>query len=389
MLRRILCVDDDSRILQAFERQFRRQFDLQTALGPQEGLKALADDGPFAVVVSDLKMPGMNGIEFLAVVRRSAPDTVRVMLTGDADLNAAIAAVNEGKIFQFLNKPCPSDKFARTLESALEQHRVLTAEREVLEQTLRGSIGVLSEILSLVNPPAFSRTYRVRRYVQHMAAKLNLPDEWKYELAAMLCQIGCVTVPPEILDKHDRRLPLNAEEEAILASHTRVGHDLLEKIPRLQDVAQMVGRQRSSWSANHGLPEPVRIGAHLLKIALDFDERIMRGGSPTDTVLEMLQLKEYNPAFVTALQQIQIDESNRETRLVSLAQLNTHMIINADVYAKNRLLLLAKGQEVTDSAIARLRSFAITVGIVEPISVIMSMADGLSEGEIDPARKPN
>ena len=126
----------------------------------------------------------MDGIEFLTRVRQTTPDTVRVMLTGEADLSAAISAVNEGRMFQFLSKPCPPEMLTRTLESALEQYRLVTAERELLESTLRSSIGVMSEILSLVNPPAFGRASRIRRYVQHMTEHLNLPDRWQYEVAA-------------------------------------------------------------------------------------------------------------------------------------------------------------------------------------------------------------
>ena len=143
MVKRILFVDDDPRVLQAFERQFYKRFEIRTAIGPELGLQTLGADGPFATVVSDLRMPGMNGIEFLTRVRQASPDTVRVMLTGDADLSAAMAAVNEGKIFQFLTKPCPSDMLSRTLESALEQHRLITAERELLESTLRGKKAVM------------------------------------------------------------------------------------------------------------------------------------------------------------------------------------------------------------------------------------------------------
>src|ERR1700730_10145589 len=113
MLKRILCVDDEPNVLQAFERQFRKQFELHTAIGPERGLQAVAENGPFSVIVSDLRMPGMNGIEFLTRAKLMAPDTVRVMLTGQADLNATIAAVNQGNIFQFLIKPCPSDTLVR------------------------------------------------------------------------------------------------------------------------------------------------------------------------------------------------------------------------------------------------------------------------------------
>src|SRR5579872_3708327 len=195
MTKQILCVDDEINVLQAFERQFHRRFELFTAQGPERGLEQLEKSGPFAAVVSDLRMPGMDGIEFLRRVREQWPDTVRIMLTGQADMNASIAAVNQGNIFQFLTKPCPADMLGRALETAIEQHRLITSERELLEQTLRGSIGVMSEILSLVHPVAFSRASRVRRYVLHLVKQLKLENGWQYELAAMLSQIGCVAVP--------------------------------------------------------------------------------------------------------------------------------------------------------------------------------------------------
>ena len=382
-MKQVLCVDDDPNVLQAFERQFRKRFEIRTAQGPALGLEAIRDAGPFAVVVSDLRMPVMDGIEFLSRVRQISPDTVRVMLTGQADLDATIAAVNQGNIFQFLNKPCPADVLGRALDSALEQHRLITAERELLEKTLHGSIGVLSEILSLVNPPAFSRAERVRRYVRHMAESLGLADQWQYELAAMLSQIGCVTVPPEVLDKVCSGSPLNSEEAAIFASQSRVGHNLLAKIPRLEAVSEMVARQRTAWSAESGVPDTVRIGSHLLRIALDFDEQMARGDSLEAVLKEMRNRREYNPSFVAALEQVQVEEAKREIRLLRVSQLKTKMIISADVFSRTGLLLLAKGQEVTDSALARLASFAATVGIVEPIKVI-----GLSATPAEPAAIP-
>jgi len=370
MLRRVLFVDDEPNVLQAFERQFRRQFEIETALGPELGLQTIAAKDPFAVVVSDLRMPVMDGIQFLAQVRKTTPDTVRLMLTGQADLADAIAAVNEGNVFQFLTKPCPPQMLARTLEAAIEQYRLVTAERELLERTLHGAIAVMSEILSLVNPPAFSRANRIARYVRYMAQKLALPGVWQYEIAALLSQIGCVTVPPEVLDKFYDAQPLNEEETRVLSSQSLVGHNLLAKIPRLADVARMIASQTSIGN-REPLAEPVATGAHLLKVASDFDELLFGGGNLDSVLAEMRTCKHYNPAFLDALEEVQIEESRSETRLVNLAQLRTRMIINRDVRSKNGLLLLAKGQEVTDSAVARLKSFACTKGIVEPISVIV------------------
>ena len=373
MVKRILFVDDDPRVLQAFERQFYKKFEVRTAIGPELGLQVLAGEGPFAAVVSDLRMPGMNGIEFLTRVRQAAPDTVRVMLTGDADLSAAMAAVNEGKIFQFLTKPCPSDMLTRTLESALEQHRLITAERELLENTLSGSIGVLSEILGLVNPQAFSRAQRIRRYVQHIVDTLNLPDRWQYELAAMLSQIGCVTVPPDTLDKFYKQQPLSVAEQSILSQQNQVGHNLLAKIPRLDSVAQMVAQQDTPW-AEPSTVDVVKTGAQLLKVASDCDEQVMRGIPLTVVLAQMADNLDYRPMFVTALQRLQAEESKSETRWLKLAQMKPGMIVGAGIYSQTGLLLLAKGQEITDSAMARLNSFASLFGVIEPISVIVPYA---------------
>lgn len=388
MVKRILFVDDDTRVLQAFERQLHKQFEIHTALGPDLGLQAIASNGPFAVVVSDLRMPGMNGIEFLTRVRQATPNSVRVMLTGEADLTAAIGAVNDGKIFQFLTKPCPSDMLSRTLESALEQHRLITAERELLENTLRGSIGVLSEILGLVNPQAFSRTQRIRRYVQHMAEKLKLPDQWQYELAAMLSQIGCVTVPADILDKFYRQQPLNAVEQEVLSAQSKIGYNLMVKIPRLENVAQMVAQQALPWPGKNGASDSVRTGAHLLKIASDFDEQVMRGNSLDSALSKMRSSADYNPEFVIALQQLQVEEAKNEVRWVGLFQLKPRMIAHAGIYSKTGLLLLAEGQEITDSAIARLNSFASLFGVIEPISVVVPRTEPSAQAVTPPPVKP-
>ena len=374
-MRRVLCVDDEARILEGLERQFRRQFEMRTALGPELALQAIKEEGPFGVVVTDVRMPGMNGIEFLARVREIAPDTVRVVLTGVADFGAAIAAVNDGKVFQFLNKPCPAEALARTLESALAQYDLVTAERELLERTLRGSIAVMSEILSLVNPTAFSRANRVARYVAQMARKLELSHTWQFELAAMLSQIGCVTVPPDLLDKYYRRQPLNVNEQKVLSAQTQIGHDLLVQIPRLADVAQMVQRQEIPAPENAGCAEPVRTGANLLKVALDFDEQLTAGKSADLIIAQMKGSKDYNPACITALQELQREEGMTETSFVRLSDLKPRMVISRSVYSKSGMLLLGKGQQVTESAIARLKSFASLHGIVEPIGVILPQAD--------------
>jgi response regulator RpfG family c-di-GMP phosphodiesterase len=292
----ILFVDDEPHVLQALERQFRKKYNIATAVGPEAGLQAMSNGNSIAVVISDLRMPGMSGIQFLTRVRQGWPDTVRLMLTGQADFADAIAAVNQGNIFQFLTKPCPAAMLERALEAALRQYGLIVAERELLENTLSSSVEVLCEILGLVNPPAFGRARRLRRYVRHICSVVNLPGQWQYELAAMLSQIGCVTVPPQVLEKIASRRPLSPEEEKIFADHCGVAHDLLVKIPRLDKVAKIIVSQRSHSDFQQWGSKELSNGAQLLALALDFDDRL-QGGEPAAAALEECATKTTIPAF--------------------------------------------------------------------------------------------
>ena len=103
MNHKILFVDDEEELLHGFKRTLRKVFDIEVAVGPKKGLEILENNGPFSVVISDYQMPDMNGVEFLIKVKEKSPDTTRVILTGQADMQAAIDAINQGNIFRFLN----------------------------------------------------------------------------------------------------------------------------------------------------------------------------------------------------------------------------------------------------------------------------------------------
>lgn len=131
---KILFVDDEAAALDGFRRILHRDFDVRTAASGGEGLMTLDREGPFAVVVSDMRMPGMSGAEFLARVRDKAPDAVRMMLTGHADLSAAMEAVNRGRILHFLTKPCPKTVLVAAINSGLDQYHALVEEKELARQ---------------------------------------------------------------------------------------------------------------------------------------------------------------------------------------------------------------------------------------------------------------
>jgi response regulator RpfG family c-di-GMP phosphodiesterase len=247
MTEKILMVDDDVNLLAACERNFHRKFQIETAAGAEAGLLKLAERGPFAVVISDRQMPGMDGIQFLSLVRERAPDTIRIMLTGNADLAGAIQVVNEGRIFRFLTKPCPLEVLAKMIEDGLAQFRLVMAEKELLNKTLSGSIKLLTDILSLTDPESFGRAQAMREVISHVAKKFNVADDWEIHLAVMLAPIGNVTVPTEVLSRFRKGELLSKVESQLLANVPETTARLLANIPRLEGVASIVRYQHKNF----------------------------------------------------------------------------------------------------------------------------------------------
>ncbi len=359
----ILCVDDDPNILDAFQRQFRKRFSIQTAVGPQQGLEMLTEKGPFAVVVSDLTMPGMDGVQFLSAVRAQSPDSVRIMLTGHADLTTAIAAVNQGNIFRLLIKPCPPMVLSQGIEAGIEQHRLLMAERQLTRETLLGCVEVLVEVLSILEPRAFSRVTRLRRYVRHVAEDLKIPDPWTFEAAAMLSQIGWITLPPEIAAKVSAGEPLSPEESRRFAEHPSAAARLLEKVPRLEKVAKIIEGQLSPFENFPGATgadwdDPAVLGSQILRAAAQFDDLRERGASSKQALQEMSgQPGTYDDNVLAAIECIEKRESEAEIRLVGYDELIPNMILEEEIDTPDGLCLLGKGREITPTALLRLSGF--------------------------------
>jgi len=371
-------VDDESNILTAIKRQLRRDFkEIDTAISGEQGLNLIKERGPYAVVISDMRMPEMDGVKFLSRVKDMSPETVRMMLTGNADQETAIMAVNEGRIFRFLNKPCPKEMLKAAIDAALEQYRLITAERELLNQTLNGSIKVMAEILSQVNPVAFSRAMQIRRYVSGIATELKLPSRWQFSIAGFLSQIGCVTVPNNILEKVYANKKLSEEENLIFRRHPEAGARILANIPRLENISQMIALQNKPFSSYH-LPESqneklIQLGGQILKVVVDFDYWLFLGQKPGIALEEMRKdTREYNPRILDVLSKMDIGPDRLEIKRLRLGQILVGMILNQDLKAKNGLLLASKGQKITLSLRERLMNFSRTIGLDEPFEVLIT-----------------
>jgi response regulator RpfG family c-di-GMP phosphodiesterase len=307
-------------------------------------------------------MPQMTGLEMLHRAHSLSPDSIRLILTGNADLRTAIDAVNEGQLFRFLEKPCPNDVLARVLTAALDQYRLERSEKELLEKTLQGSVKVLTDVLGLVNPEAFSTAARITLYVKHISSHFGLKDAWRYEMAAMLSQLGCVVLPTETLEavRLGRRLP--RDQEVRFAEHPRIAQDLLKRIPRLDVVAGMVGRQRERFEDQPHLPirerAPETLGAQILKVCVEFEARVRGGHGHIAAINSLLEQSEgFDPDIVSALKTLPIETLPCELHTVDVKELGLQMVLDDDLRTKDGALLVAKGIEINETLLIRIQNF--------------------------------
>ena len=370
--RRILVVDDEQSLLDGIRRVHRKSYEIKVACGARAGLDALEQDGPFAVVICDYQMPDMNGAEFLEQAQELSPSTVRLMLSGNADLDAAIEVVNQGHIFRFLTKPCPPQTFRTAVDAGLEQYALHEAERLLLEETVRGSIEVLVEVLALSSPETFGRSSRVRHYVGQVVAGLGLADSWRFETAALLSQIGHIAVPPDILHRRSHGEPLSAHAERMLGRHASVARDLLCKIPRLEEVAEIVAHQglRADDPALGPVPRTVRVGASALSAALAFDELVVGGRSPESAASSLARdAGRFDSRVLKLLGSAKLPGQERVVQRMSVRELHVGMIIDEDVYASSGTLIVARGNVISVSMLERLGSSADSGAISPSVQV--------------------
>jgi response regulator RpfG family c-di-GMP phosphodiesterase len=388
---KLLLVDDEVAILDGLRRQLRGRFDICTASGADEALALLAAEGPFAAVLSDMHMPGTDGATFLAEVHLRAPDTVRLLLTGQADVATAVAAVNDGQVFRFLTKPCPPETVMSALDHAVEHYRLVSVERELLEKTLRGAVQSLIDVLALAHPAAFSRAARIAQIVTELSQAMTGRRDWEVEVTGLLAQIGAVTLPVQVLEKMDNGLPLSREERAMLAKVPNTSQNLLVSIPRLENVVAAIGHQRLRYDGAGRPPEAPRgddipLVSRILRVALDFD-MLRSQRLPPMAAIERLRSVEgdYDPAVLDAWEALHAVEGVAEELpiQVAVADLRTGMVMMEDVHNTNGMLLLGRGSVVTETVIRRLENHVRQSGIRGSILVSAQRRERHGIGEMD------
>jgi response regulator RpfG family c-di-GMP phosphodiesterase len=378
---RVICVDDEPHVLSGLSLHLRRRYEVETATSGAAALELLGRQPQAAVLISDMRMPGMNGAELLSKASVAHPQTTRILLTGHAEVEAAILAVNKGAVFRFLVKPCPPPELLSAVDAAVELHKTRLAEQLLLEQTLHGCIKMLTEVMSLTNPVAFGRAQRLKQHVSALAEKLELGERWQVEVAAMLSQLSTFTLPPETLEKVHYGAPLSPEEQAMVDRAPDATEQLLGHIPRLEPVREILAAYTKPYRKIErpaDVPHEqlqVQRWTQMLRVAADFDTLEAQGLS---SALALTALKgrtdQYDPEVLAAfLGLFGQRKDGDKIRDISLGALRSGMVLAADVKMATGTLFVARGYEVTPAFLERVRNFR-PGSVREPIKVLIRAA---------------
>lgn len=380
-----MVVDDQPANLKLLE-------DLLTSLGHSirsfpRGRLALdaAARHPPELILLDINMPEMNGFEVCD--RLKADEHLAAIpvlfLSALHEERDKVQAFRSGAV-DYVTKPFNLEEVRARVETHLALYRARQIERDILEKTLHGAVEALSDFVHLASPVLAERSVALRSTVVHMAAGMHLADQWQYELAAMLCLIGCITLPAEAFENAYVGDKASAEEMQMYQAHPEIGFQLLSRIPRLERVAGMIRLQQVEAAGAVG-DETVARGASMLRAAQELDRRSMRG-VPFQTACDQLRAApgKYPAAILQALKNYSPPRVQFGVKRLTAQQLLPAMVLEDDVLTQDGgLTVISKGVTLTEPLIERVRNFGRTRGVREPIQVRVpqsswSMLQGLA-----------
>jgi CheY-like chemotaxis protein len=357
----ILCVDDEPRVVEGLKLVLRKDYEVHIASSPEEALQKLRDLRDLAVVISDMRMPRMDGASFLHEMLVHRPDATRILLTGQADRDEAIRAVNHAQIFRFLTKPCPPDQLKVAIDAGVVQHRLVNAERAVLQETLLGCIQALMEVLAIANPVAFGRASGIKRRAMELAARLGTPDFWQLEAAALLSQLGYAALPAALVEKVYHAQRLTAEEQAKVDAVPDMANKLLEHIPRLEPVIQILTALKWSDVQVAALGNgTIGLGTRILCLILEYDA-LFAQGMTHDTVCDHLcaRTTRFGPKLISQLDACIVTANSREQSLeIPLGSVSPGMVLLQELRMASGQLIVPSGFEVTKTFLDRIANIA-------------------------------
>lgn len=410
----ILFVDDEANILSSLKRLFRPLgYRIFTAEGGVQGLEVLGRER-VDMVVSDMRMPEMNGAQFLEKVRERWPDTVRILLTGYAEIGATIDAINKGQIYRYVSKPWEDNDITLTVKQALQQkmlerekqrlealtHRqneelkdlnahleekVLARTRalnesmqsldvahEKLKKSFITSVRVFSNLIEMRNPVKSGHSRRVADLARSIAQKMRMTAAEVQDtfIAGLLLDVGKIGLPDRLLDKPFNAL--NFDERSEVVKYPVKGERALMALDQLQGAAKLIRSHRENFDGT-GYPEHlsglgIPLGARILAVAEDYDTALMGTAFAKPMKLTQAQLmvqdgkgKRYDPAvlevFFDELCRVSVVEDNATELTLRSGQVKPGMVLSRDLMTGNGDILLAKEHVLDERIIEQIRGF--------------------------------
>lgn len=413
---RVLLVDDEENILRSLQRILRREpWELTTASSGEQALAAMAEH-KYDLVISDARMPGMDGPTLLAEIRRKYPWCIRILLTGYADITSTIKAINDGQIYRYISKPWDDDELRLTIRQALafqyserrrlalekltrKQNKELLALNASLEdkvrerteelketadmldlayQELRQSYVTTTEVFSaLINkrlPANRQPNPKVITLVKAYAEYTHMGEEESRNLAmaAALYNLGKLSWPDELFTAPSDLL--NKDQRLEYLKYPVAGEQLLMALEPLKDTAKIIRHHQEKWNG-YGVPDrleadDIPFGARLLRLAVDFVELqfglVLERKVTRDNAIKLLKKyreRLYDPEltdrFVEMLIELAPDVEHEDPTILVLdtLRLKPGMVLGRNLYAASGMLLLNEGKEMTAALIEKLAAF--------------------------------
>jgi len=359
MNNKILCVDDEESILKGIQLNVRNKFELHFASDGQEGLELFQKEGGFAVVLSDMRMPRMNGAEMLSNIKKIDEEVVTILLTGHTDFESAMSAVNDGNVFRMLSKPCPPELLRKVLQDATAQHDLITSKRILLDKTLRGAVDALAQSLATTQPLFFGRAQRVRRLANGLAEEINLKDSWRVGVAAVFSQLAYLSIPQHLCESVYHRKNLNSEAKSMVRELPDETLKIVDLIPGLEDIREIL--QRTDIQPKFELEDGsgVRTAASILRVGLDYDY-YQEVGHQDSLIIKTLESREeiYDPQVVAALASfLDTDADSYSIEEIDTRKLEEGMRLNQDLLLDDSMLIASSGADIDRSLLKIIRNY--------------------------------
>ena len=371
---RIMVVDDNPANLKLLEDMLRQKgYQVQSFPRGRMALTSAAQNPPDLILL-DVNMPEMNGYEVCERIQaiEDVPGIPVLFISALNQTEDKLKGFRAGGL-DYIAKPFQFEEVHARVETHLKLRRAQQAEQELLEVTLNGAIRMLADLSHANSPELSARSRAIRDCAAWITQRMALSEPWQYDLAATLCLLGCVTLPEEVFKAGYAGENVSPEEEAMFQAHPESAARLLKNIPRLEPIAEMIRLQQAPDTEPPPASPEIRLGAHILFLAVELDRRLYRG-VPFRAALQQLKSMEcrLDPAMLAALDNYSPASADFHRQALPIKKLFSGMILEEDVVTERTgILILRKGTTITDTWIERLQNFAKSHGVAEPLPVLV------------------